>query len=89
MTVARRLAILCRQCRSASIPKRGPDIVIKFNQNGEVSMTLGHAGMPGDRPDYFNRPSAVAIAPDRTIYVADGHGGARCQVRTRRQAISA
>jgi DNA-binding beta-propeller fold protein YncE len=31
--------------------------------------------MPGDGPDYFNRPSAVVVAPDGTIFVADGHGG--------------
>jgi DNA-binding beta-propeller fold protein YncE len=38
-------------------------------------MTLGHPGVPGDAPGYFYRPSAVTIAPDGTIFVADGHGG--------------
>jgi DNA-binding beta-propeller fold protein YncE len=38
-------------------------------------MTLGKPGMPGDAPGYFYRPSAVAVAPDGTIFVADGHGG--------------
>jgi DNA-binding beta-propeller fold protein YncE len=51
------------------------DVVVKFSPDGKVLMTLGHAGMPGDAPDYFNRPSAVTVAPDGTIYVADGHGG--------------
>ena len=51
------------------------DVVVKFSPEGKVLMTLGHPGMPGDAPGYFDRPSAVAVAPDGTIYVADGHGG--------------
>jgi len=49
-------------------------VVVKFSPDGKVLMTLGHPGMPGDAPGYFNRPSAVAVAPDGTIFVADGHG---------------
>ena len=51
------------------------DVVVKFSPEGKVLMTLGHPGMPGDAPGYFDRPSAVAVAPDGTIFVADGHGG--------------
>lgn len=50
-------------------------VVVKFSREGKVLMTLGHPGMPGDAPGFFNRPCAVAIAPDGTIFVADGHGG--------------
>jgi DNA-binding beta-propeller fold protein YncE len=50
-------------------------VVVKFSPEGKVLMTLGHPGMPGDAPGYFYRPSAVTIAPDGTIFVADGHGG--------------
>lgn len=49
--------------------------VFKFNPDGKVLMTLGKAGVPGDGPDTFNMPSAVAIAPNGDIFVADGHGG--------------
>jgi DNA-binding beta-propeller fold protein YncE len=51
------------------------DVVVKFSPDGKVLMTLGHAGMPGAAPGYLNRPSAVTVAPDGTIFVADGHGG--------------
>jgi DNA-binding beta-propeller fold protein YncE len=51
------------------------DVVVKFSPEGKVLMTMGHPGMPGDAPGYFDKPSAVAVAPDGTIYVADGHGG--------------
>jgi DNA-binding beta-propeller fold protein YncE len=50
-------------------------VVVKFSPDGKVLMTLGHPGMPGDAPGYFYRPSAVTVAPDGTIFVADGHGG--------------
>ena len=47
--------------------------VIKFSPDGKVLMRLGKAGVPGDSPDTFNRPSAVAIGPNGDIFVADGH----------------
>jgi sugar lactone lactonase YvrE len=49
--------------------------VIKFNQDGKVLMRLGTAGVSGEGPDTFNKPSDVAIAPNGDIFVADGHGG--------------
>jgi hypothetical protein len=50
--------------------------VFKFSQDGELLMTLGTAGVAGDGPDTFNRPSAVYVAPNGDIFVGDGHGGA-------------
>ena len=41
----------------------------------KVLMRLGTYEVPGEGPDTFNRPSDVAIAPNRDIFVADGHGG--------------
>jgi streptogramin lyase len=49
--------------------------IFKFSPDGKVLMTLGKAGVAGDGPDTFNQPSAVAIAPNGDIFVADGHGG--------------
>jgi outer membrane protein assembly factor BamB len=49
--------------------------IVKFNPDGKVLLTLGKKGVPGDGPDTFNQPSAVAIAPNGDIFVADGHGG--------------
>ncbi|PYR68914.1 MAG: hypothetical protein DMG20_08525, partial [Acidobacteria bacterium] len=49
--------------------------VFKFSPDGKVLMTLGKAGVAGDGPDTFNQPSAVLIAPNGDIFVADGHGG--------------
>ncbi len=48
--------------------------VFKFSPDGKVLMTLGKAGVAGDGPDTFNQPSAVIVAPDGNIFVADGHG---------------
>jgi sugar lactone lactonase YvrE len=47
--------------------------VFKFSSDGKVLLTLGKPGVAGDGPDTFNQPSAVAIAPNGDIFVADGH----------------
>ena len=52
---------------------KGADL-IKFAPNGSVLMTLGKPGMPGNGPDYLSAVSAVVVAPNGDIYVADGHG---------------
>jgi DNA-binding beta-propeller fold protein YncE len=49
--------------------------VIKFSPDGRVLLRLGKAGTPGNGPDEFNAPSAVLVAPNGDIFVADGHGG--------------
>ena len=48
--------------------------VVKFNPDGKVLLVLGRAGVAGDGPDTFNRPSAVTTGPNGDIFVADGHG---------------
>ena len=47
--------------------------VFKFNQDGEVLMTLGTKGVEGEEPDTFNGPTDVAIAANGDIFVTDGH----------------
>ena len=49
--------------------------VFKFSPDGKVLMTLGKAGIAGNGPDTFNGPSAVLVAPNGDVFVADGHGG--------------
>jgi DNA-binding beta-propeller fold protein YncE len=49
--------------------------VVKFSPTGKLLLILGHAGMPGDAPGFFNRPTGVAIARNGDIFVSDGHGG--------------
>jgi len=51
--------------------------VFKFSPDGERLMTLGEAGVPGDDANHFNRPTDVAVAPDGTVYVADGYENSR------------
>jgi len=50
-------------------------VVVKFSPQGEVLMTLGKPGMPGNGRDFLDGPSGVVVAPNGDIYVADGHGG--------------
>jgi hypothetical protein len=49
--------------------------VFKFSPKGKVLLALGKAGVAGDGQDTFNKPSAVAIAANGDVFVADGHGG--------------
>ena len=57
------------------VPGKGHQ-VFKFSPDGKRLLTLGTAGVAGEGPDTFNRPSDVQVAPNGDIFVADGHGGA-------------
>jgi hypothetical protein len=49
--------------------------VHKFSSDGRLLMTLGKPGKAGAGNDEFNAPSAVYVARNGDIFVADGHGG--------------
>jgi sugar lactone lactonase YvrE len=49
-------------------------IVVKYSPQGQVLMTLGHPGMPGNLPGYFDGASSIAVAPNGDVYIGDGHG---------------
>ena len=48
-------------------------VIKKFSPEGEVLMTLGVEGVAGEGEKIFNKPSDMVIAPDGSIFVADGH----------------
>src|SRR5882672_3248933 len=48
--------------------------VFELSEEGKVLLTLGKAGVAGEGPDAFNKPSDVLVAPSGDIFVADGHG---------------
>jgi streptogramin lyase len=51
--------------------------VMKLSKDGEVLMTLGTPGVAGAGHDTFDGPADVLVAPDGSIFVADGHGNDR------------
>jgi sugar lactone lactonase YvrE len=57
---------------AGGMPGKGHQ-VMKFSPEGKLLMTLGKAGVTGDGPDTFNQPCDVVVAPNGTIFVADGH----------------
>jgi streptogramin lyase len=49
--------------------------VFKFSPEGKLLLTLGRAGGARDS-EYFYQPNAVLVAPDGSIFVAEGHSSA-------------
>jgi len=49
--------------------------VHKFSPTGELLMSLGTPGQAGSGPNQLNQPNDVIVAPDGSIFVADGHNG--------------
>ncbi len=54
--------------------------VFKLDQDGQVVMTIGEAGVSGHGPAHFNGPSGVVVTPDGDIWVGDGHRGGNNRV---------
>jgi DNA-binding beta-propeller fold protein YncE len=52
-------------------------VVIKFDREGKVLLTLGERGVPGEDDGHFNKPADVAIAPGGDVFIADGYGNSR------------
>ncbi len=49
--------------------------VHKFSADGELLLSLGTPGQPGNDEAHFNQPNDVIVAPDGSIFVSDGHNG--------------
>lgn len=49
--------------------------VYKFSPDGTLLLTLGRAGGARE-PEYFYQPNDVLVAPDGSIFVAEGHSSA-------------
>ena len=47
--------------------------VFEFAASGKLLRALGKPGVSREGPDTFAEPNAVVVAPDGTIFVADGH----------------
>ena len=51
---------------------KGADILV-FDESGKLLRTLGKPGVSAVGPDTFETPNGVVVAPNGTIFVADGH----------------
>jgi DNA-binding beta-propeller fold protein YncE len=51
--------------------------VFELSHEGAVLRSFGVADEVGDDAAHFNQPTDVAVAPDGTIYIADGYGNSR------------
>ena len=48
-------------------------VVLEFDTDGKLLRTMGKPGVAGGAPNLFTEPNAVLIAPDGSIFVAEGH----------------
>jgi DNA-binding beta-propeller fold protein YncE len=53
------------------------DVIYKCSPRGQILMTLGEKGKPGDGPNNFYLPTDVGFAANGDFYVSDGYGNAR------------
>ncbi|MGI9427104.1 MAG: peptidyl-alpha-hydroxyglycine alpha-amidating lyase family protein, partial [Bythopirellula sp.] len=51
----------------------GKHVVLKFNPQGEVLMTIGTSGVAGEDETHLNKPTDMAIAPNGHVFVSDGY----------------
>jgi hypothetical protein len=49
------------------------DVIHEYTEDGKLLRTMGASGTTGDSTDRFNGVSDVLVAPDGSIFVADGH----------------
>ncbi len=57
----------------APVPEGWGHVIFEFSPEGELLRTLGRKGLGGDGPDVFAKPSDILVAPDGSIFIADGH----------------
>ena len=51
----------------------GGHAVFEFDSNGRLLRTMGKPGEPGGGADRFTDPNSVLVAPDGSLFVAEGH----------------
>jgi peptidylamidoglycolate lyase len=51
--------------------------VFEFTGEGKLLQVWGERRVPGEDASHFNKPTDVAVAPDRSFYVSDGYGNNR------------
>ncbi len=51
----------------------GGHVVRKFSSDGELLMTIGQSGVPGDGPGMLREPTDVVVSPEGIIFVTQGH----------------
>ena len=49
--------------------------VYKFSPDGNLLMTIGRPGVPGNPPDGLYEPTSIVIAANGEIFISEGHGG--------------
>src|SRR5262249_41026343 len=55
----------------------GYHLVMQFDPQGKLLLTLGTKGKRGETKDRFNKPADVAFGSAGEVYVADGYGNSR------------
>jgi DNA-binding beta-propeller fold protein YncE len=55
----------------------GNHVVLKFDPEGKLLLSLGKKGQAGNTPEQFDRPTDIAFTPSGDFYITDGYGNSR------------
>jgi sugar lactone lactonase YvrE len=65
-----------RELAKSPEAKNKGHIVRKFSPDGNVLLTIGTPGVPGNPPQSLTDPTSIVMAPDGTVFISEGHGQA-------------
>jgi peptidylamidoglycolate lyase len=51
--------------------------IFKYSHEGELLLTVGESGVPGNDSLHFNMPTDITVCKDGSFYVSDGYGNSR------------
>jgi len=69
--------VMCDSDDNVWLADDGAHVVYELSPQGELLLTLGIKGVPGEDEAHFNQPTDIAFGAQGEMYVSDGYGNKR------------